>query len=49
MGKNKKEDIDTFLRKKREQKQDSATMIISVDGIGTDFPVKLKLKGEPLE
>ena len=41
MGKNKKEDVDTFLRKKREEKQDSATMIISVDEIGTAFPVKL--------
>ena len=43
MSKSKSED-DTFMRKKTEKKQSSATMIISVDGIGTVFLVKLKLK-----
>ena len=42
MSKSKSED-DTFMRKKTK-KQSSATMIISVDGIGTVFLVKLKLK-----
>ena len=44
----KKED-DIFLRKKAEEKQNSASMMISVDGIGTVFPVKLKLQGECFE
>ena len=48
MDKNKKED-DNFLRKKTEEKQNSAAMMISVDGIGTVFPVKLKLQGESFE
>ena len=48
MSKNKKED-DTFLRKKTEEKQNSATVMISVDGIETVFPVKLKLPGESCE
>ena len=45
MIKRKKED-DTFLRKKAEEKQNSANIMISVDRKGTVFPVKLKLQGE---
>ena len=45
MVKRKKED-DTFLRKKAEEKQISANIMISIDGKGTGFPVKLKLQGE---
>ena len=45
MDKNKKED-DNFMRKKTEEKENSATMMISVDGFGTVFQVKLKLQGE---
>ena len=45
MGKRKKED-DTFLRKTAEEKQNRASIIISVDGKGTVFPGKLKLQGE---
>ena len=45
MGKKKKED-DTFLRKTAEEKQNSASIIISVDGKGTVFPGKLKFQGE---
>ena len=48
MGRRKEED-DTFLRKKTEEKQNSATIMISVDGKGTVFPVKLKLQGESFE
>ena len=45
-GKKKRED-DTFLRKKKtEEKQSIATIMISVDGKGTIFPVKLKLQEE---
>ena len=40
----RKEDDDIFLRKKQKN---SFTIMISVDGKGTVFPVKLKLKGEP--
>ena len=46
-GQNKKN--DTFLRKKAEEKQNSATTMISVDGKGTVFPMKLKLQGESFE
>ena len=45
MDKRKRED-DTFLRKKIEGKQNIATIMISVDGKGTIFPVKLKLQEE---
>ena len=41
MAKRTEED-DTFLRKKKEDKQNSATTAISVNGKGTFFPVKLK-------
>ena len=44
MIKRKKE--DTFLRQKAEEKQNSANIMISVDGKGTVFPVKLKLQGK---
>ena len=33
----------TFLGKKTEEKENSASIMISVDGKGTVFPVKLKL------
>ena len=48
MGKRQKEN-DTFLKKKAEEKQNSATTMISVDGKGTVFPMKLKLQGESFE
>ena len=48
MSKRKKDD-DTFLRKKTEEKQNRADIMISVDGKGVVFPVKLKLQGESLE
>ena len=47
MGIRKKE-YDTFLRKKTEGKQNIGITMISVDGKGTAFPVKLKLQGEYL-
>ena len=34
---------------KTEEKQNSATTMISVDGKGTVFPMKLKLQGESFE
>ena len=43
MGKRKK-DGDIFLRNKTEGKQNSVTIMISVDGKGTIFPVKFKLE-----
>ena len=48
MCKRQKEN-DTFLKKKAEEKQNSATTMISVDGNGTVFPMKLKLQGESFE
>ena len=46
MDKRKQED-DSFLRKnKTEEKHNSATIMISVDGKGTVFSVNLKLQGE---
>ena len=44
MSQRKKED-DTFLRKKTEKKENLATIMISVDGKGTVFLVKLNLQG----
>ena len=38
-----------FLRKKAEEKQNSATTMIFVDGKGSVFPMKLKLQGESFE
>ena len=48
MGKEKKEN-DTFLKKKAEEQQNSATTMIYIDGKGTIFSMKLKLHGESLE
>ena len=46
MGKRKKED-NTFLRKKTEEKQNSATIVFpSVERKETVFPVQLKLQRE---
>ena len=42
----KKKEYDTFLSKKTEEKENSATMMISVDGIGKIFQVKLKSQGK---
>ena len=42
----KKEDDDTFPRKKVEQNQNSTNIMVSLDGKGTVFPVKLKLQGD---
>ena len=44
MGKNKNED-DTFMKKTKE-KQKSATMRTSVDGLGIVFLVKWKITRE---
>ena len=46
-GKRKKD--DTILSKNTEEQPNSVTIIISVDGKGTIFPVKLKLEGESFE
>ena len=48
MGKTKKENA-TFLRRKAEEKQNSVTTMISVDGNGTVFPMKLKSQVESFE
>ena len=48
MGKRKEED-DTLLWKKKQKRTNSATIMISVDGKETIFPVKLKLQGEKFE
>ena len=40
---------NNFLRKKAEEKQSSAAIIISVDGKGAVFLVKLKLPWESFE
>ena len=45
----RKEDDDIFLRNKTEEKQNSVTIMISVDGKWTVFPVRLKLEGELFE
>ena len=47
MGKRKKQD-DIFLRKKTEEKQNSPTITISVDGKVTAYSVNLKLEGNRL-
>ena len=44
-----KKKMITFWEKKTEQKQNSATRMIYVDGKEKDFPVKLKLQGELFE
>ena len=38
--------MTTFWGKNAEEKQSSATIMISADGKETVFPVKLKLQGE---
>ena len=38
-----------FLKEKVEEKQNSATTMISVDGKGKVFPIKLKLQGESFQ
>ena len=48
MGKSKEKE-DRYLRKKTEEKQNTVTIMISVVGEGTVFPVKLKLKGKWFE
>ena len=42
----RKKEGDTFLRKKTEEKQNYVTIIISIDGKGTVFPVNMKLQEE---
>ena len=48
MGKRKKQ-YDSFPRKKIEEQENSATIMTSIYGKGTVFPVKLKLQGESFE
>ena len=48
MGKRKKEN-DTFYRKKAEEKQNSATIMISVDGRGTFFQCSWNYKENRLK
>ena len=48
MDKRKEED-ESFPRKKTKEKQNGVTIMISVNGKGTIYPVKLKLEGEPIE
>ena len=38
-----------FQGKKTEEKQNGVTIMISVNGKGTIYPVKLKLEGESIE
>ena len=45
----RKREYNTFLREKTEEKQNGATVIRSVHGKGTVFPVNLKLQGKSLE
>ena len=45
MGKRKKED-DSFLKKKTEEKQNSANIMISLDGKRRVLPVNLELQGK---
>ena len=49
MSKIKQTKKKPFLRKKAEEKQNSATTMIFVDGKGSVFPMKLKLQGESFE
>ena len=49
MGKRKRKNLDTFLRKKSEKKQTSVDIMTSVNGKGAVFPVTLKLQGESFE
>ena len=45
----RKKKMRTFLRKKADEKQNIATIMISGDGKGVVFPLKLKLQGESFE
>ena len=49
MDKRKKYEDDTFLRKKTEEKQNSAIIMTSADGKGTGYPLKLKLQVKSFE
>ena len=49
MGKKKKMMMILFWGKKTDEKQNSATTLISVDGKWAVFPVKLKSQGESFE
>ena len=52
MGKKKrkqKKNMVHFWGKKAEEKQNSVTIMISVDRKGTLFPAKLKLQGQSFE
>ena len=40
---------DTILSKNLEEQPNSVTIIVSVDGKGTIFPVKMKLEGVSFE
>ena len=44
-----KKENNTFLRKKTEEEQNSVTIMISVNGKGTFFLVKLKLEVDSFE
>ena len=48
MEERKKKDV-TFLRKKKKWKGNGVTILISADGEGIFFPVKLKLEWELFE
>ena len=45
----RKKEMTPFYGKKTEEKQNSADIMISVDGKRTVFPVKLKLQEESFE
>ena len=49
MDKRKKYEDDTFLRKKTEEKQNSAIIMTSADGKGTGYPLKLKSQVKSFE
>ena len=49
MGKKRRRSMISFWRKKADKKQNSATIMISVDGKGTIFPGKLKSQGKSFE
>ena len=48
-GQKEKRRWQPSTEKKTEEKQNSADIMISVDGKKTVFPVKLKLQGESFE
>ena len=45
----RKEKDESFLRKKTEEKQNGVAIMISLNGKGTIYRVKLKLEGESIE